>query len=187
MKQTNKNDFPLIKFLHFPWWKRSGSNTCKIDQIPDMVFLLSKHLHLNSFPHLLMICEYRMLQPYNNKNLVIMFNTLVYCLVAARIVLRLLAIRILFKWNCQLLESDKRPSTWPAVSYKANCCLYPPWLYFNSKLWLVVFPPSKHTWPHWTFISCNFSMRFYMCCNLKHGFQRLPFLSPLRAVKGQCI
>lgn len=62
-----------------------------------MVFLLSKHLHLNSVPHLLMSCEYRMLQPYNNKNLVITFNTLVYCLVAAGIVLRLLAIRILFK------------------------------------------------------------------------------------------
>lgn len=124
-----------------------------------------------SFSHLLMICEYGMLQPYNNnKNLVIMFNTLVYCLVAVGIVLRLLAIRILFKWNCQLLESDKRPFPWPAVSYKAHCCLYRPRLYFISKLWLVVFPPSKHTWPHWTFISCNFSMRFYMCCNLKHRF-----------------
>lgn len=104
------------------------------------------------------------------KKLVIMFNTLVYCLVAVGIVLRLLAIRILFKWNCQLLEWDKRPSPWPAVSYKAHCCLYRPRLYFISKLWLVVFPPSKHTWPHWTFISCNFSMRFYMCCNLKHRF-----------------
>lgn len=38
-----------------------------------------------------------MLQPYQKKKIVIMFNTLVYYLVAVGIVLRLLAIQILFK------------------------------------------------------------------------------------------
>lgn len=127
-----------------------------------------------------------MLQPYQRKKkkIVTMFNTLLYYLVAVGIVLRLLAIQILFKPNCQLLEPHKRPSTPPAVSYKANCCLYQPRLDFISKLCLVVFPPSKHTWQRWTFISCNFSMRFYICSNLKHRFQQLPLLSRLGAWRG---
>lgn len=63
------------------------------------------------------------------------------------------------------------------MPYKANCCLSPTLLYFISKLWLVVFPPSKRTWPHWSFICWgNFEMLFYVCPNLKHELQQLPLL-----------